>query len=281
MKKRIALAQMCSGIDAAANAETLREFLSDAAEQGADMVFTPEMTGMMDCDRDRARKTVCTEQNDVVLQTAQQLAKQHRFWINLGSLAILDESEGDNRWLNRSFLIDPTGRITARYDKIHLFDVKLGSGEAYLESRAYRPGNKAVVSSIGKQNIGLTICYDLRFAGLYAALAEAGVDIISVPAAFTVPTGRAHWESLLRARAIESAAFVVAATQCGEHSDGRKTHGHSMVVDPWGEILLDMGQELGIGVCEIDFAKVQEVRERIPVLTNRREFQKPNNDEAD
>ncbi len=266
---------MRSGIDPAENAEVLREYLTLAANQGAEMVFTPEMTGMMDCNRGRAKNTVCTEQEDIVLRTARELADTHGFWINLGSLAILDEQGDDQRWVNRSFLIDPDGQISTRYDKIHLFDVKLGSGEAYLESKAYRPGTKAVVVPVGDQNIGLTICYDLRFASLYASLAEAGADIITVPAAFTVPTGRAHWESLLRARAIETASYIVAATQCGEHADGRKTHGHSMVVDPWGEILLDMDQELGIAICEIDFAKVQEVRERIPALSNRRTFEKP------
>lgn len=266
---------MCSGIDSAENAEILRDYLAQAASQDAEIVFTPEMTGMMDCDRERAKQMVCAEQDDVLLQTAKELAELYGFWINIGSLAILDQQGDDKRWVNRSFLIDPMGRVTARYDKIHLFDVKLGSGEAYLESNAYRPGAQAVVAPIDDQNIGLTICYDLRFAGLYASLADAGADIITVPAAFTVPTGRAHWESLLRARAIESASFVVAATQCGEHDDGRKTHGHSMVVDPWGEILLDMEQELGIATCEIDFAKIQEVRGKIPVLTNRRIFQKP------
>jgi deaminated glutathione amidase len=275
LKKRIALAQMCSGIDPAENAEVLRDCLIQAGDSGAEIVFTPEMTGMMDFDRMRAKQTVCTEQNDFVLQTAIELAQSQGIWINLGSLAILDEQDDDKRWVNRSFVIDPAGRITARYDKIHLFDVKLGSGEAYLESSAYRPGTKAVLAPIGDYNIGLTICYDVRFANLYASLAEAGADIITVPAAFTVPTGRAHWEPLLRARAIESASFVVAATQCGQHKDGRKTHGHSMVIDPWGKILLDMGQELGIAVCEIDLAKIREVRTKIPVLDNRRIFQKP------
>lgn len=266
---------MCSGIDPVENAQVLRECATQAAENGAEIIFTPEMTGMMDSDRERAKHSVCTEQNDCVLQTAMELAKSHDIWINLGSLAILDEQDSDKRWVNRSFLIDPAGRITARYDKIHLFDVKLGSGDAFLESSAYRPGTRAVVAPAGEHNIGLTICYDLRFANLYASLAEAGADIIAVPAAFTVPTGRAHWETLLRARAIESASFIIAATQCGQHDDGRKTHGHSMVVDPWGNILLDMGQELGIAICEIDLAKIQEVRTKIPVLDNRQIFQKP------
>ena len=274
---RVALMQMCSGIDAAENAQTLRDYLAQAANQGADIVFTPEMTGMMDRDRARARHMVCSEQNDIVLKTAKELAKRHGFWINLGSLAILDEKVDDKRWVNRSFLIDPAGEITARYDKIHLFDVKLGSGEAYLESDAYRPGTEAVVAPVGDHKIGLTICYDLRFASLYASLAEAGAEIITVPAAFTRQTGIAHWESLLRARAIETASFVIAATQCGEHRDGRKTHGHAMVIDPWGEILLDMGRGLGVATCEIDLGKINEVRDKIPVLAHRRTFEKPSN----
>lgn len=271
---------MCSGIDVAENADVLREHLELAGKQGADIVFTPEMTGMMDCNRSRAKHSVSTEQDDIVLKLAQEQAQKHGFWINIGSLAIRDEQGEDTRWVNRAFLINPKGHITARYDKIHLFDVKLGSGEAYLESKAYRPGAKAVVTSIGDHNIGLTICYDLRFASLYAALAEAGADIITVPAAFTAQTGRAHWNSLLRARAIETASFIVAATQCGQHADGRNTFGHSMVVDPWGEILLDMKQELGLAICEIDFAKVSEVRDRIPVLNNRRPFEKPEDNRA-
>lgn len=271
---------MCSGIDVADNAAMLREHLELAGKQGAEIVFTPEMTGMMDCNRSRANHSVSIEQDDIVLKLAQQQAKKHGFWINLGSLAIRDEQGDDTRWVNRSFLIDPDGHVSARYDKIHLFDVKLGSGEAYLESKAYRPGAKAVVTSLRDCNIGLTICYDLRFASLYAALAEAGADIITVPAAFTAQTGRAHWKSLLRARAIETASFVVAATQCGAHADGRQTFGHSMVVDPWGEILLDMDQELGLAICEIDFSKVSEVRDRIPVLANRRSFEKPEGNKA-
>lgn len=274
---RVALMQMCSGIDAAENANTFREYLALAASEGADIVFTPEMTGMMDRDRDRARHMVCSEQKDVLLKTAKELAETYGFWINVGSLAILDEKDDDKRWVNRSFLINPNGEVTARYDKIHLFDVKLGSGEAYLESDAYRPGTKARVAPFGDHNIGLTICYDLRFASLYASLAEAGADIITVPAAFTRQTGIAHWESLLRSRAIETASFVIAATQCGVHQDGRKTHGHAMVIDPWGEILLDMGRELGVATCEIEFAKIKEVREKIPVLVNRRTFEKPLN----
>lgn len=265
---------MCSGIDPVANADVLREHVKQASGLGAEILFTPEMTGMMDCDRKRARSSVSREEEDPVLKIAVEAARSHQIWINLGSLAIRDPNYGDEKWVNRSFLINTSGKIVARYDKIHLFDVSLGS-EAYRESSAYHPGKQAVIARWDNHYIGLSICYDLRFSNLYGALAEAGAEIIVVPAAFTVQTGRAHWETLLRTRAIESAAFVVAATQCGSHGDGRKTYGHSMVIDPWGEVLLDMGNEIGVSAIEIDMDRILEVRTKIPVLDNRQEFQIP------
>jgi predicted amidohydrolase len=189
-------------------------------------------------------------------------------WLHLGSLAVRTE---DNKLANRGFLIAPSGAIRARYDKIHLFDVDLPTGESWRESTVYRAGKGAVVvagTPVGQ--LGLTICYDLRFPDLFSRLAEAGAQTIAVPAAFTVPTGRAHWEVLLRARAIETATFIVAAAQCGRHSDGRETYGHSLVVGPWGEVLLDMGEDIGVGFAEIELGMVDQVRQRIPSLTHRR-----------
>jgi len=190
-------------------------------------------------------------------------------WVNLGSLA-LKTGRADGRLVNRGFLIDALGKIRARYDKIHLFDVDLPSGETWRESAAYAPGDRVVLANTPWGRLGLSICYDLRFPDLYRALSEAGAEILAVPAAFTVPTGLAHWHVLLRARAIEAGAFVIAAAQCGNHEDGRATFGHSLVVDPWGEVLLDMEQRTGVGIAQIDPARIADVRSRIPALRHRR-----------
>jgi deaminated glutathione amidase len=204
----------------------------------------------------------------MVLAACRVAAKQHRLWLHLGSLAVLSE---DGKVANRGFVIDREGNVRARYDKIHLFDVDLPTGESWRESSTYSPGKGVVLvngTPVGK--LGLTICYDLRFPGLFARLAEADADLISVPAAFTVPTGKAHWHVLLRARAIEAGLFVVAAAQVGRHEDGRQSFGHSLVIDPWGEVLLDMGEERGIGFAEVDLARISDVRSRIPALSHRR-----------
>ena len=199
---------------------------------------------------------------------AARAAAKAGIWVHLGSLALTGGAEG--RLVNRGFIIDDRGAIRARYDKIHLFDVDLPTGESWRESAAYAPGDRSVVASTPWARIGLSICYDLRFPDLYRALSNAGAELLSVPAAFTVPTGRAHWHVLLRARAIEAGAFVVAAAQCGEHQDGRATFGHSLVVDPWGEVLLDMGEGEGVGFADLDMARLADVRARIPALKNRR-----------
>ncbi len=272
---RVALAQMCSGIDPAANAKALRAHIGEAAARGADILFTPEMTGLVDRDRNRAAASIHTEQKDPVLQEACASAKNEQIWVALGSLAIKPSDSDASKWLNRSFLIDPSGNIVARYDKIHLFDVDLDTGESWRESSAYEGGAEAVVAPVKKAMLGLSVCYDLRFPALYAALTNAGADILSVPAAFTVPTGEAHWEILLRARAIEAGVFVVAAAQSGLHDDGRTTYGHSMVIDPWGHILLDMGKDTGVATCDIDLDDIAKVRSRIPAITNRRTFASP------
>ncbi|HEU4704623.1 MAG TPA: carbon-nitrogen hydrolase family protein, partial [Sphingomicrobium sp.] len=265
---RIALFQSCTGIDPAANARALVEAIAKASDGGAQMLFTPEMSGLLDRDSGRAAQNLLSEEEDEVLAQCREAASSHGLWLHLGSLAVRGEGQ---KLANRSFVIDPAGAIRARYDKIHLFDVDLPTGESWRESAVYRPGEGAVVvegTPVGR--LGLAICYDLRFPDLFARLAEAGAETIALPAAFTVPTGRAHWEILLRARAIEAGAFVVAAAQSGRHADGRETYGHSLVAGPWGELLLDMGEEAGVGFAEIDLARVGEVRRRLPSLSHRR-----------
>ncbi|MEP2103829.1 MAG: carbon-nitrogen hydrolase family protein [Parasphingorhabdus sp.] len=275
MPKRIALAQMCSGIDPAANALALQNHINEAAEQGAEILFTPEMTGLLDRDRGRAALNIRQEQDDLVLQEARDSAARNKIWVALGSLAIRPDVDNESKWVNRSFLINPSGQITARYDKIHLFDVDLDTGETWRESAAYQGGSKAITAPVGNATVGLSICYDLRFSALFASLTDAGADILSIPAAFTVPTGKAHWEILLRARAIEAGVFVVAATQSGVHEDGRETYGHSMVISPWGDVLLDMGSDTGVGLCDIDLADIAKIQRRIPAISNRRAFALP------
>ncbi|GLS99720.1 amidohydrolase [Sphingobium jiangsuense] len=266
---RAALLQTTSGIDPAANATMLADAIASAKRQGADMLFTPEMVGCIDQDRARATATLRDEAHDVVLATVREAAAREGLWVHIGSLGLKDE-RSDGRWSNRSFVIDAGGEIRARYDKIHLFDVDLPDGVSWRESSVYGPGERAVAVDTPWGRIGLSICYDLRFADLYRRLSDAGATLLLVPAAFTVPTGRAHWETLLRARAIESAAFLLAPAQTGRHEDGRETYGHSLAIDPWGEVLLDMGEEPGLALVDIDLARIDAVRARIPVLTHRR-----------
>jgi deaminated glutathione amidase len=272
---RIALAQMGSGIDPDENAGQLRSLIAQARAGGATMIYTPEMSGLLDRNRSRAAGVIQTEPEDSVLAAVCSEAKDQQIWVQLGSLAIKTSSDPEAKWVNRSYLINPSGQIAARYDKIHLFDVDLGPEESQRESAAYARGQRAVVASVPEATLGLSICYDLRFSALYQALTNAGADILSIPAAFTVPTGKAHWEILLRARAIEAGAFVVAAAQYGRHADGRATYGHSMVIDPWGEILLDMGEGTGLGFCDLDLDKIRDVRSRIPAVANRQSFEMP------
>ena len=265
---RIALFQCTTGIDPSTNAAALAQAVAQAAAGGAEILFTPEMSGLLDRDADRAAKVLREEGEDEVLSAVRDVAKKHSIWVHLGSLAVLVD---DGKVANRSFVIDREGNVRATYDKIHLFDVDLPTGESWRESNVYSPGKGVVLvngTPIGK--LGLTICYDLRFPGLFARLAESDADVIAVPAAFTVPTGKAHWHVLLRARAIEAGLFVVAAAQVGHHDDGRNTFGHSLVIDPWGEIILDMGEDKGVGFADIDLKRISEVRSRIPALNHRR-----------
>ena len=271
---KLAIYQARTGIDPEANAAGLVDAVAEAAAGGAQILFTPEMSGLLDRDRARAAAHLRDEANDPVLAAVRAAAAEHGIWVHLGSLALAGERE-DGRLVNRGFLIDAEGAIRARYDKIHLFDVDLATGESWRESAAYAPGETAVVAETPMGPVGLTVCYDMRFPDLYRALTQAGATILSVPAAFTVPTGKAHWHVLLRARAIEAGVFVVAAAQSGKHEDGRETYGHSLVVDPWGEVLLDMGEGTGIGFAEIELAQVDEVRGRLPAIRHRRPIGEP------
>ena len=263
---RAALLQMTAGIDPAANAATLASAIRDAAQDGAAMLFTPEMSGLLDRDRERAACRIVAEHDDPVLVAVRDAAAAG-LWVHLGSLAV---RRPDGRLANRGFVIDARGAIRARYDKLHLFDVTLATGESWRESAGYAAGEAACVVDTPIGRLGLSICYDLRFPDLYRSLSDAGATVLAVPAAFTRPTGAAHWHVLLRARAIEAGAWVVAAAQTGLHADGRATFGRSLVVDPWGEVMLDMGEAPGLAYADLDPTRLAEVRSRIPVLAHRR-----------
>ena len=266
---RIAILQMTSGIDPEVNANAIVKGAERAAESGASMLFTPEMAGLLDRDKVRAANHVVMEGDNRVLLAVREAAARHGLWIALGSIPVL---RPDGRWANRSFVIDANGEIAARYDKMHMFDVELASGEAWRESSTYAAGEEVVsVADTPVGSLGLAVCYDLRFPALFEALGRAECDCIAVPAAFTRPTGMAHWHVMQRARAIEASAFVVAAAQVGEHEDGRATYGHSLAVDPWGAVLLDMGGgQAGLGFAELDLSRIAEVRAQVPSLANRR-----------
>jgi predicted amidohydrolase len=269
---KIALYQARTGIDPERNARDLEGAVAEAAAGGAAILFTPEMSGLLDRDRKRADAHLRSEAEDAVLAAVRAAALRHGLWVHLGSLALRGEGE---RLANRGFLVDDEGEIRARYDKMHLFDVDLASGESWRESAVYAPGEAAVVADSPAGPLGLSICYDLRFPDLYRALTDAGATILAVPAAFTVPTGEAHWHVLLRARAIEAGAFVIAAAQSGHHEDGRDTYGHSLVVDPWGMVLLDMEDKVGVGFAEIDPGQIEAVRGRLPAIRHRRPIPAP------
>ncbi len=271
---RIALFQARTGIDPDANARDLVRRIEEAAAGGAALLFTPEMSGLLDRDLDRAVAHYHRESGDRVLAAVREAASRAGIWVHLGSLALLSE-QGD-RLVNRGFVLDDKGEIRARYDKIHLFHHDLPTGESWRESASFAGGERPVLVDTPAGALGMSICYDLRFAGLYTRLSDAGATLLAIPAAFTVPTGEAHWHVLLRARAIEAGVFVVAAAQVGSHEDGRRTYGHSLVVDPWGRVLLDMGgEDIGLGFVDIDLAQVEEVRARLPAIRHRRPIPEP------
>lgn len=266
---RAGLVQMCSGRDVARNVRDASDLVRKAASDGAHYIQTPEVTTLMELERPRLLAEIQPETNNSALAAFTDLARELRRWLHIGSMAVkLD----DDRFANRSYLIDPNGRVTARYDKIHMFDVDLGSGHVYRESESYAPGEAAVIAELPWGPIGLTICYDLRFPALHRALAKGGAQYIAAPAAFTRITGEAHWHTLLRARAIEAQTFVFAAAQGGLHENGRETYGHSLVISPWGKVLAEAGTEPGVVTADIDLSILDDVRRRIPSLTHDRPF---------
>jgi len=276
---RVGLVQLCSSDDPAANLAVAEALAREAAAGGAGLILTPECTNLMSASRARQRALVVAEAEDPTLARLRAVAAELAVTILIGSLAVrADAGGGDGRFANRSFLIGPDGAILARYDKIHMFDVDLGE-ESHRESAVFRPGDRAVVAKAGPARLGLSICYDLRFPQLYRALARAGAEVIAVPAAFTVPTGRAHWETLLRARAIETGAFVLAPAQSGEHAASeaarRRTWGHSLAIGPWGEVLADGGEPVGVTLVDLDLAEVGRARTRVPALLHDRPFAGP------
>jgi predicted amidohydrolase len=267
---RVGLIQMRSGRLPRPNIDAAVRLISEAKAAGADYVQTPEMTNIMELKRERLFDAIVAEEADPALAAFRDTARAHRLWVHVGSLAL---GVSPDKAVNRSFLIDPNGEITARYDKIHMFDVDLAGGESYRESRSYRAGEAAVTADLPWGRLGLSVCYDLRFPALYRALAEAGASFLSIPSAFTRQTGEAHWHVLMRARAIENTCYVFAAAQGGEHENSRATFGHSLVVDPWGRIIAEGGTEPGVIMAEIAPADVVAVRARIPSLQHGRRFE--------
>jgi len=275
---RTALLQISSSDDPAENADTLHSLVNEAVQGGAEFILTPEVSNCVSGSRTHQNAVLRPEAEDATLKRMRELAAGAGIWLCLGSLAVKTE-DADGRFANRQFLISPSGDIAARYDKIHMFDVEVTPEETYRESDGYRPGDTAVLANIGTAKAGLTICYDLRFPYLYRALAQAGAQILTVPAAFSPVTGAAHWHALLQARAIETGCYVLAPAQTGTHSASigkqRKTFGHSLVVDPWGDILLDAGEDIGVSFVDLDMEKVAQTRKRVPALTHDRRFNGP------
>ena len=267
---RVGLIQMRSGRSPQANFEVAAALIREAKAGGADYVQTPEMSNIMETDRVRFFAALSPEEDDLMLAGMRELARSCGLYVHLGSLAVRASAD---KAANRSFLIDPHGEIIARYDKIHMFDVDLASGESYRESRNYRAGELAVLADLPWGRLGLTICYDLRFPALYRALAEAGAIFVSIPSAFTKQTGEAHWQVLMRARAIENGCFVFAAAQGGTHENGRNTYGHSLAIGPWGEVLVEADTEPGVSLADIDPQAVAAARSRIPSLQHGRRFE--------
>jgi predicted amidohydrolase len=263
------LVQMCSGRDVRRNIEDACALVREAAAKGAEFIATPEMTNIIDTDRQRVASIVETEQDDPAPQAFSALAKDLSIHLLVGSLALRSPRE---RLVNRSLLFSPKGEVLARYDKVHMFDVDLGEGQRFRESQAYESGQSAIAADLPWGRLGLTVCYDLRFPGLYNSLARSGSYLLSVPSAFTKLTGEAHWHMLLRARAIENGAFMLAPAQAGRHECGRETYGHSMIIGPWGEVIGEGGETPGIVMARIDPSLAAAARKRIPSLSHMRGF---------
>lgn len=274
---KIAALQLCVSDDPVANLALTLSMVRQAAEAGAQFIATPEVTNCISNSRRHQNQVLALQEDDQTLAALCAAAARFGVWISVGSLAL--KLPDDDRFTNRSFMIDPSGQIVAQYDKIHMFDVTLSETEQYRESDGYRAGDHAVVADTAFGKIGMTICYDIRFPHLYRGLANSGASILLIPAAFAQPTGRAHWEVLLRARAIETGCFVIAAAQTGEHqtSQGRprKTYGHSMIISPWGEILADAGEDQGIIYADLDLSLVESTRARVPSILSNQSFSEP------
>lgn len=275
---KTALLQLNVSDDPVANLKVTLGYLRDAASRGAKFVLTPEVTNCVSTSSAHQKNVLQHESEDITLAALKSEAAALGVWLLIGSLG-LKTDDADGRFANRSFLIDPSGQVVARYDKIHMFDVQVSAEETYRESAGYRPGTRAAVADAGFAKIGLTICYDVRFPALHAALARAGAQILTSPAAFSPVTGAAHWHTLLRARAIETGCFVLAPAQTGEHASTshktRRTYGHSLVVAPWGEILMDAGEDPGVYIVDLDMEQVSRARQKVPSLENARPFDGP------
>jgi predicted amidohydrolase len=271
---RVGLVQMCASRSVAGNVAAVSELVREAVSQGATYIQTPEITTLMETDKARLAIALRPDPGNPTVGQFQALARELNIWLHIGSMAIAGVEGGRNA--NRSFLFSPDGRIAARYDKIHMFDVTTPDGTVYRESKNYAPGERAVMADLPWGRLGLTICYDLRFPQLYRALAQAGCEMLAIPSSFTVPTGQAHWHVLMRSRAIETGCFVLAAAQAGKHEVGRETYGHSLIVDPWGAVVAELdGTSTGVLVADIDLARVAEARGRVPSLSHDRAFAAP------
>lgn len=274
---KVAALQLCASDDPVANLAHTLSMVQQASEAGAQFIATPEVTNCVSSSRRRQNKVLALQENDQTLAAMCTAAARFGVWISVGSLAL--KLPDDDRFTNRSFMIDPSGQIVAQYDKIHMFDVTLSETEQYRESDGYRAGDHAVIADTAFGRIGMTICYDIRFPHLYRGLAKSGASILLIPAAFAQPTGRAHWEVLLRARAIETGCYVIAAAQTGEHQTSqrrpRKTYGHSMIVSPWGEIMADAGEDQGIIYADLDLSLVESTRARVPSILSNQSFSEP------
>ena len=274
---KVAALQLCASDDPVANLAHTLSMVQQASEAGAQFIATPEVTNCVSSSRRRQNEVLALQENDQTLAAMCTAAARFGVWISVGSLAL--KLPDDDRFTNRSFMIDPSGQIVAQYDKIHMFDVTLSETEQYRESDGYRAGDHAVIADTAFGKIGMTICYDIRFPHLYRGLAKSGASILLIPAAFAQPTGRAHWEVLLRARAIETGCYVIAAAQTGEHQTSqrrpRKTYGHSMIVSPWGEIMADAGEDQGIIYADLDLSLVESTRARVPSILSNQSFREP------
>ncbi len=268
---RVGLIQLCSGDDPVINLRQTSRFVDQAVSEGAGFVLTPEVTNCVSGSRARQAQVLQDQENDQTLVALRDQAARLGVWVLIGSLA-LKTNDTDGRFANRSFLIAPSGEIAAQYDKIHMFDVQVSPTETYHESKGYRPGNKAVIAETPFANLGLTICYDVRFPRLFRDLAQAGAEVLTVPAAFSTATGPGHWEVLLRARAIETGSYILAPAQCGTHPTStektRRSHGHSLAIDPWGNVLVDGGTEPGVSFITLQRGTVSDVRRKLPSLSS-------------